>query len=133
MPLKKGAPNLTTRSFCNWVNNTLLPNSTLSSGAPRKISVEVARRWLHDMGFKVRRITKGIYYDGHEREDVVEAREEFLKTMTSLGFFHESNAPSNEMASLLPVSPQPSFGFMMRAHSMLMKTSRSCGRMRPCR
>lgn len=78
---KKGAPNMTSRSFCSWVNDDLLPNSTLESGAPRKISVEVARKWLHEMGFKVKRITKGIYVDGHERKDVVNARSEFLKEM----------------------------------------------------
>ena len=50
-----------------------------------------------------------IYVDGHERADVVEARGEFLKTMTSLGFFHRTNAPNEEMAGLLPdvqVSPE---------------------------
>jgi hypothetical protein len=41
---RKGAPNMTSRSFCNWVNDILLPNNTLEAGAPRKISVEVARR-----------------------------------------------------------------------------------------
>lgn len=49
---RKGAPNMTCRSFCSWVNDDLLPNSTLQPGAPRKISVEVARKWLLDMGFK---------------------------------------------------------------------------------
>ena len=44
---KKGAPNVTSRSFCSWVNDSLLPNNTLEAGAPRKISVEVARTWLH--------------------------------------------------------------------------------------
>lgn len=38
--LKKGAPNMTTRSFCSWVNDELLPNATLEPGVPRKISVE---------------------------------------------------------------------------------------------
>ena len=98
---KKGAPNLTARSFCSWVNDELLPNSTLEAGAPRRISVEVARRWLHEMGFKVRRITKGIYYDGHERADVVEDRKTFLKEVSALGFLHASNAPNEEAASLL--------------------------------
>ena len=101
---------MTARSFCAWVNNVLLPNNTLESGAPRKISVEVARRWLHKMGFKVKRITKGIYVDGHEIKDV-EARDEFLKSMTALGFLNQSNAPSEEMANLLPdvaVSPDAS-------------------------
>ena len=94
----KGAPNMTSCSFCSWVNNELLANATLEPGAPWKISVEVARKWLHEMGFKVKRITKGIYIDGHEREDIVEDRREFLKTMTSLG---SNNAPNHELAELL--------------------------------
>ena len=36
----KGHPNLTVGSFCQWVNNTLLPNTTLEPGFPRKISQE---------------------------------------------------------------------------------------------
>ena len=99
---RKGSPNMTAGSFASWVNNDLLPNATLESGAPRKISVEVGRKWLHSMGFQVKRITKGIYYDGHERQDVIEARESFLKKMVSLGFLHSSNSPSPEMASYLP-------------------------------
>ena len=35
------------------------------------------------MGFKVKRITKGIYVDSHERKDVVKDRDEFLKSMDS--------------------------------------------------
>ncbi len=50
----------------------------------------------------MRRITKGIYTDGHERDDVIEARGEFLKTMTSLGFLRQENAPSEDVARLLP-------------------------------
>ena len=93
---------MTARSFSSWVNDDLLPNSTLESGAPRKISVEVGRKWLHSMGFEVTKITKGIYGAGHERADVIEARGMFLKQMTSLGFLHESNAPNQDVASLLP-------------------------------
>ena len=70
---------MTERSFCSWVNNDLLSNSTLESDAPQNISVDVARKWLITMGFNVKRITKGIYVDGHERADVIESRGEFLK------------------------------------------------------
>ena len=91
---KKGAPNMTVWSFCSWVNNELLPNSTLEPGAPRKISTEVARKWLLGMGFKVSRITKAIYVDGCERADIIESRSDFL---TSLGFLNESNAPNEEV------------------------------------
>ena len=47
----KGRPNLTAAAFCQWVNNDLLPNSTLEPGYPRRVSVETARKWLHDLGF----------------------------------------------------------------------------------
>ena len=48
----KGRPNLTTVEFCKWVNKSLLPNSTLEPGFPRQISVETARKWLHEMGLR---------------------------------------------------------------------------------
>ena len=60
------------------------------------------------MGFEVKRITKGIYIHGHEREDVIEARKVFLKDMTATGFLHESNAPNEEMASLFSKVTLPS-------------------------
>ncbi len=105
---KKGAPNMTSRSSCSWVNDVLLPNTTLQLEHHVKFLLQVARNWLHDMGFNVRRITKRVYVDGHERQDVVEYRGDFLKRMTALGFLHASNAPSEEAAVLLPtvdVSP----------------------------
>ena len=63
------------------------------------------------MGSKVKHITKGIYVNGHERNDIVVARDEFLKSMTALGFLKQYNAPSEEMANFLPdvaVSPDAS-------------------------
>ena len=44
----KGKPNLTTASFCRWINDELLPNVSLPPGFPRRVSVETARKWLHD-------------------------------------------------------------------------------------
>ena len=32
----KGKPNLTIRTFCNWVNEDLLPNETLKPGFPER-------------------------------------------------------------------------------------------------
>ena len=49
----KGRPNLTVGSFCDWVNNDLLPNQTLEPGFPRKICLETARKWMHELGFQV--------------------------------------------------------------------------------
>ena len=40
------------------------------------VSVETARKWLHDMGFNLQ-MSKGVFVDGHERPDVVESRRSF--------------------------------------------------------
>ena len=63
----KGTPNMTAIDFCKWVNKSLLPNSLLEPGYPRKVSVETARRWLHHLGFEMITPRKGIFIDGHER------------------------------------------------------------------
>ena len=44
---------LTFIDFCCWVNDSLLPNSTLEPGFPRKVCLETARKWLHQLGFEV--------------------------------------------------------------------------------
>ncbi|KAJ7859052.1 hypothetical protein B0H14DRAFT_3864219 [Mycena olivaceomarginata] len=41
----------------------------------RKISIRTAQRWMKKMGYRWRREPKGMYSDGHEREDVVHYRQ----------------------------------------------------------
>ena len=98
----KGSANLTTFSFCQWVNEQLLVNETLEPGYPRAISVETARRWLHELGFEVLTAKKGCFVDGHERDDVVEYRGKFLRKMVGLGFLNENNAPTEKAKQSLP-------------------------------
>lgn len=40
----------------------------------RRITARTARKWLKKLGFKHCRFTKGVFFDGHEREDVVDYR-----------------------------------------------------------
>lgn len=47
-----------------------------------KIGWETARRWLHELGFEVKTSRSGLYVDGHEREDVVMARNEYVSKMS---------------------------------------------------
>ena len=47
----------------------------------KHISEKIAKRWL---SFVFSRFTKGIYFDGHERSDVVEFRKKFLDDMAEL-------------------------------------------------
>ena len=103
----KGMPNRTvSSSFCSWLNDELLPNSCLETGFPRHVSMETARKWLHQLGFEVLSSTKGLYFDGHEREDS----------------FTQSKLPPQrqqplfrQIFPLLPVKFKTFFSFTMRA------------------
>ena len=104
----KGQPNMTSIAFCRWVNESLLPNSILDPGYPRSVSVETARKWLHELGFEVLDKKKGIYIDGHER-DVVQHRQRFLRQLVAGGFLAAEFAPSLEAKSAFPTDiDQPS-------------------------
>ena len=48
------------------------------------ISEATARRWLSKLGFSHVHHQKGVYFDEHERNDVVDYRNEFLQTMNEL-------------------------------------------------
>ena len=98
----KGKTNMTAASFCSWINNDFLPYEALRPGYPRRVSVELARRWLHQLGFTIINKSKGIFIDGHERADVVEYRKTFLRRMAAIGFVNEDNAPTPEAAAALP-------------------------------
>lgn len=97
----KGRANLTVGSFSEWINNELLPNTTLEPGFPRKVSLETARKWLHELGFRVLDKKKGTFVDGHERDDMVEYRATFLRKLVGLGFLNEGNAPTMEAKTAL--------------------------------
>ena len=112
------------------MNKFLLPNSTLEPGYPRTVSVETARKWLHHLGFKVISAKKGIFYDGHEREDVIQSRKLFLRKMAKIGFLHFTNAPTEGAQKALPEDIEPPnlerrsktvVLFMMRVRSSPMK------------
>jgi hypothetical protein len=57
-----------------YVNEFLLPSLNIED----TISESTAVRWMKKMGFKLSRVRKGIYVDGHERKDVVESRDTFI-------------------------------------------------------
>ena len=63
--------------FKEFVQESLLPEI----GANKTISTRTARRWLKILGYHYQQQKQGIYYDGHEREDVVEYRQIFLSEM----------------------------------------------------
>ena len=98
---------MTTYDFCKWVNKSLLPSLTLEPGFPRKVGVSTCRQCLQQLGFEVITPRKGIFIDGHERADVVEARTRYLSRMLKLGFLHFTNAPTPEAIKAIPDDIEP--------------------------
>ena len=72
---------MTATAFCEYVNNHLLPSSHLPPLFLQSSSSRTAIWWLHHLDFKPKR---GVYIDGHGREDVVKHRSQYLKTMDEL-------------------------------------------------
>ena len=68
---------MTSNDFKNWVN-TELPNIAIPMNSPSQIQNRTARKWLHELGFRPHSHKKGVFIDGHERENVREYRELFL-------------------------------------------------------
>ena len=81
--LYAGEKNLTCADLAEWVNDQLGLEEDNSYGES-KIVIKYFTyiypntfkgtmcNWLHICGFEVTESKKGIYYDGHEREDVVD-------------------------------------------------------------
>lgn len=65
-----------------------MPNPVLPPGFLRSITPRTARRWLHDLGFSPTPYKKGLYFDGHEREDVVEYQRLYLRKLEVLQLTH---------------------------------------------
>ncbi|KAJ7064588.1 hypothetical protein C8F01DRAFT_936723, partial [Mycena amicta] len=60
---------VTPRILVRRVSNEILPNLDIHLKQP--LSLRTARRWLIKLGWTWSRVKKGIYVDGHERDDVV--------------------------------------------------------------
>ena len=73
-----GQPNLTCQSLADWVNMTLEVKEV------DRYSARTMYDWLHRLNFNVTVHKKKLYFDGHERPDVVKDRERFKREMDSL-------------------------------------------------
>jgi hypothetical protein len=61
----------------SYVNEHLLPEL----GFGGSICERTATRWLGKLGFRLCHVQKGVYVDGHEREEVVAARKTYIEFM----------------------------------------------------
>jgi len=73
--------SITSKYFCREINKTIVP-ALRFTGPEATISEWTARNWLQKLGYSCVEVRKGLYHDGHEWPDVVEARKKFLDEMT---------------------------------------------------
>ena len=113
----KGKPNLTAAGFCEWLNTELLPLVVNHHPeAPKKVSTTTATRWLHKLGFSPSSTKKGVYIDGHERQDVVDYWKLFLKKMEILETTHAQPPQASDEARLITESDSSKKHLVMIYH-----------------
>ena len=108
-----GRPNMTSKTFCTWVNKQLLSSRHLLPHYSRCVSFCTAVCCLHHLGFMLVSHKKGVCIDGYVREDVlsimryiymlidylnnISLQQEYLKTKATLQQSHKlPPACSNE-------------------------------------
>ena len=60
-----------------------------------------ATRWLNILGYSFQQYHQGIYYDGHERDDILQYRKVFLEKM----FEHEKYMSKYEGETMKRIYP----------------------------
>jgi len=79
--IRNNKSHTTLHQFKEFVQNILLPKTGINKNV---ISISTARRWLNILRYYYQQQKQGIYYDGYEREDVVEYQKVFLLKMAEL-------------------------------------------------
>jgi hypothetical protein len=72
--------SLTSSRLASWISENLHVKLGLENAV--SISPRAAQRWLNIIGLRFGRFGKGLYHDGHERDDVVRYRNGFLERMS---------------------------------------------------
>lgn len=70
--------SITPHQLCRHVNEVIIPALDMT-GKNSTITERTAITWLKKLGYICKDVKKGLYIDGHERPDVVHAREKFLQ------------------------------------------------------
>lgn len=73
---RQGRPNMKVAHFRHWLNTELLKGQLEDDEG---VCESTARAYVHRLGFQVTKTSKGIVIKEHEREDVVKAREKYIK------------------------------------------------------
>jgi len=94
---------LNVADFVKFVEDEVIP--ALGIEEKTSISYSTARKWLHILGWEYKDHSKNIYFDGHEREDVVADRHRFLEQWAELRKRMATYEGENLNQIILPILP----------------------------
>ena len=97
-PEKRGIPEL-----LKYLNNTIIPSMF---NLPGNISASVLWNYMVEWGYSHRANKKAVYYDGHERADVVQYRKEWASKMVEYSQFMEKYDENDVNKVTLPILPE---------------------------
>ena len=72
--------SITPQLLCHHVNK-VIPLTLNMTGKNSTITERTAISWLRKLGYTCKDVKKGVYHDGHQRPNVVEAQTKFLAEM----------------------------------------------------
>ena len=81
--------------------------------------MRTAQRWLHQMGWHYGKQKRGMYIDGHEREDVIKYREEFIgrwKEFEKQMVLYDNDGNISNIPAGFPVTQGQPFKLMLLTH-----------------
>src|SRR6266498_1216446 len=84
--IRQNGGKITPKNYQEFINLVLFSQMEIV-GKKGSISIQTARIWLKKIGLVPQSRKKGIYFDGHEREDVLEYHKTFLEEMKKLEQF----------------------------------------------
>lgn len=117
-----------------FIDETILPTFLGVSGTQDGVSEATMRKYFYEWGYGYRKNEKTIYFDGHEREDVVLYRKEWCKRMLSymekMDFYTGENEEKILEPNLEEGEKRYVFVLMMKVRSMQMMTRKTCGCLR---
>jgi hypothetical protein len=92
--------NVTVDKFKEFIEQEVFPSVGIEN--KKSISNTTVRTWLKHFGWTFRTGAKDIYYDGHERPDVLEYRQKFLVEMAQLEQWMPKPSDDNIMILIKP-------------------------------
>src|SRR5207248_2908848 len=95
--IRQNNGKITPKKYQQFINSVLFPKVEIM----KTITLKTSRIWLKKIGLVLQSRKKGIYFDGHEREDVLEYRAKFLEEMKTFEQFMPTFV-GNEMIQINP-------------------------------